>query len=150
MAVFIAGSWLAAISCNAGKNPIKTQPPIFRFKNVLVVILDGVVVKSSLNTQSEDGDLSKQVNSSVKILGNQTVDVFWINKINSLKYNGLFYVWTKVDGVFYKKRLDLNESRKKLIFSKRITFKDKGRWQVLLIDRYGKLYNKLNFVLAVE
>lgn len=118
-----------------GANPIRHP----------AIIFDKRVIRASLNTSLKDTEPGQIVGSSLTIATDQTIEVYYFSEVKGMKNKTLFHHWLKDGRVIAKKQLDIKDNRSKLISSRTLNSKDKGAWQVILVDRKGKLYSEANF-----
>jgi hypothetical protein len=60
----------------------------------------------------------------------------------------LFHRWYKDGQVMSKKQFNVKSNNAKLISSHKLTAKDIGQWQVVLIDKKGKLLSEVNYFVS--
>lgn len=112
------------------------------------IIFDKRVIRAALTGAPKDNkEPGEAVQSPIRIEANQSVELFYFSEIKNMKDKVLFHHWLKNGQVIYKKQLDIKDNKSKLISSRTLTSKDNGDWQVVLIDRKGKLFSEANFVV---
>ena len=109
------------------------------------IILDKRVVRASINSVIKNNEPGEPIKSPVTIEPNQTLELFYFSEIKNMKDKVLFHHWFKNGQAVYKKQLDIKANKSKLISSRKLTAKDSGDWQVVLIDKKGKLFSEVNF-----
>ena len=130
-------------------NPI--SPPIIDAReNAIVkrpeaIILDKHVVRALLSSAPNNDEPGERIKSPVNIAENQTQELFYFVQTKNLKNSILFHRWYKDGQVMSKKQFNVKSNNAKLISSHKLTAKDIGQWQVVLIDKKGKLLSEVNY-----
>lgn len=114
-------------------------------KRPSAIILDRRVIRASLNTAFRNDEPADPIISPVTIEPNQSVELFYFSEVKNMKDKVLFHHWFKDGQVIFKKQLEIKANKSKLISSKKLTAKDGGDWQVVLVDNKGKLFSEVNF-----
>lgn len=109
------------------------------------IILDKHVVRALLSSAPNNDEPGERIKSPVKIAENQTQELFYFVQTKNLKNSILFHRWYKDGQVMSKKQFNVKSNNAKLISSHKLTAKDIGQWQVVLIDKKGKLLSEVNY-----
>lgn len=130
-------------------NPI-SLPVIDARENAIVkrpeaIILDKHVVRALLSSAPNNDEPGERIKSPVNIAENQTQELFYFVQTKNLKNSILFHRWYKDGQVMSKKQFNVKSNNAKLISSHKLTAKDIGQWQVVLIDKKGKLLSEVNY-----
>jgi hypothetical protein len=133
-------------------NPI-SPPVIDARENAIVkrpeaIILDKHVVRALLSSAPNNDEPGERIKSPVKIAENQTQELFYFVQTKNLKNSILFHRWYKDGQVMSKKQFNVKSNNAKLISSHKLTAKDIGQWQVVLIDKKGKLLSEVNYFVS--
>jgi hypothetical protein len=119
-------------------------------KGPAAIIFDKKVIRASLNTALKDNEPYEQVKQPLGIGINQAVDLFYFNELRDIKDRVLYHNWSKDGKTVYKKKLDIKTSRTKVVSSKTLSNKDKGEWQIQLVDKRGKVFSEVKFYVYSE
>jgi hypothetical protein len=133
-------------------NPI-SPPVIDARENAIVkrpeaIILDKHVVRALLSSAPNNDEPGERIKSPVKIAENQAQELFYFVQTKNLKNSILFHRWYKDGQVMSKKQFNVKSNNAKLISSHKLTAKDIGQWQVVLIDKKGKLLSEVNYFVS--
>jgi hypothetical protein len=109
------------------------------------IILDKHVVRALLSSTPNNDEPGERIKSPVNIAENQTQELFYFVQTKNLKNSILFHRWYKDGQVMSKKQFNVKSNNAKLISSHKLTAKDIGQWQVVLIDKKGKLLSEVNY-----
>ena len=109
------------------------------------IILDKHVVRALLSSAPNNDEPGERIKSPVNIAENQTQELFYFVQTKNLKNSILFHRWYKDGQVMSKKQFNVKSNNAKLISSHKLTAKDIGQWQVVLIDKKGKLLSEVNY-----
>jgi hypothetical protein len=121
----------------------KESKPVFRPS---AIIFDKRVIRAALTVAQKDNkEPGEMVKLPVRIEANQSLELFYFSEVKGMKDKVLFHRWLKNGQVVYKKQLDIKDNKSKLISARTLTYKDSGDWQVVLVDRKGKLFSEANF-----
>lgn len=112
------------------------------------IILDKHVVRALLSSAPNNDEPGERIKSPVKIAENQTQELFYFVQTKNLKNSILFHRWYKDGQVMSKKQFNVKSNNAKLISSHKLTAKDIGQWQVVLIDKKGKLLSEVNYFVS--
>lgn len=130
-------------------NPI--SPPVMDTRTNPVVkrpeaiILDKHVVRALLSSAPNNDEPGERIKSPVKIAENQTQELFYFVQAKNLKNSILFHRWYKDGQLMSKKQFNVKSNNARLISSHKLTAKDIGQWQVVLLDKKGKLLSEVNY-----
>lgn len=116
-------------------------------KRPAAIIFDKRVIRAALTTVPKSGEPGDSIKVPVVMQPNETLELFYFSEIRNRKDLLLFHRWFKGGRLVYKKEFDLGPGRNKLISSKKVTVKDAGEWQVVLIDNRGKVFSEVNFLI---
>lgn len=119
-------------------------------KRPAAIIFDKKVIRASLNSGAKDKELFEPVKVPIRLAENQTIDLFYFNELRNIKDKVLYHSWLKDGKAAYKKQLDIKDSRAKVLSAKTLSYKDKGEWQIQLVDRKGKVFSEVNFSVNPE
>ncbi len=125
--------------------PVSAKKPSVNPIRHPAIIFDKRVIRASLNTSLKDMEPDQMVGAPLSIAPDQTTEVYYFSEVKGMKNKTLLHHWLKDGRVIAKKQLDIKDNRSKLISSRTLNSKDKGAWQVILVDRKGKLYSEANF-----
>jgi|688.fasta_scaffold188429_2 hypothetical protein len=125
---------------DARKNAIVKRPE--------AIILDKHVVRALLSSAPNNDEPGERIKSPVKIAENQAQELFYFVQTKNLKNSILFHRWYKDGQVMSKKQFNVKSNNAKLISSHKLTAKDIGQWQVVLIDKKGKLLSEVNYFVS--
>lgn len=119
-------------------------------RNVAVVkpstiIFDKRVIRASINTAPKYDEPGEPIKQPVIASQNQAMELFYFSQIKNLKANTLFHAWYKDGQLVNKKQFEVKTDNARLISSRKLTLKDAGEWQVVLIDMKGKKFSEANF-----
>ena len=114
-------------------------------KRPAAIIYDRKVIRAQLTSAPKKNEPGDPVNLPVLIEQNQTVELFYFSQIKKPKSNVLFHRWYKNGQLINKKQFDVKSDHATLISSKKMTSKDVGDWQVVLVDKDGKLLSEINY-----
>lgn len=135
-------------AANAGQN--KTESVSSEAKREFAIIFDKVVIRASLNSALKDNAPSVLVTNPVKVGENQTKELFYFTELKGIKHKIFFHNWLKEGKLVYKKKLEVSRKQLKVSSAKLLTYKDKGNWQIQLVDKTGKVFSEVNFVIESE
>lgn len=130
--------------------PDASQTQIDAKKTMLVkrpaaIIYDKQVIRAALTTAPKKNEPGDAVNVPVLIDQNQTLELFYFSQIKNPKSSVLFHRWYKNGQLMNKKQFEVKKDHATLISSKKFTSKDAGEWQIVLVDKNGKLLSELNY-----
>lgn len=114
------------------------------------IIYSKKVIRASLNSGAHDKEPYQPVKLPVKLSKTQTIEVFYFNELRGINDKVLYHSWSKDGQVIDKKQLNINGSRAKVLSSRTLAYKDKGEWQIQLVDRKGKVFSEVNFFVNQE
>jgi len=114
------------------------------------IIYSRKVVRASLASLIKDYEPSGLVQSPVRLVAGQKLELYYFNEIKPLGYDRLFHLWRKDGKVIYKKPLEFKNNKTRVVSGKILTLKDKGVWQIELVDDKGKVYSEVNFLVIAE
>ncbi|WP_171695735.1 DUF2914 domain-containing protein [Methylomonas sp. ZR1] len=119
-------------------------------KKPAAIILDRKVIRASLNTEPKDDEPGEPIKSPLRVIPNQSREVFYFSEIKNMKGRSLFHRWSRNGQIVHQKQLDMKDKITKVWSSKILSAKDKGEWQVQLTDKKGKVYSEVNFSVNPE
>ncbi|MBD9355892.1 DUF2914 domain-containing protein [Methylomonas albis] len=119
-------------------------------KKPAAIILDRKVIRASLNSKPKDDEPGEPIKSPLRVIANQSTEVFYFSEIRDLMGKALFHQWSRNGQVVHQKPLDIKDKISKVWSSKNLSIKDKGEWQVRLTDKKGKVYSEVNFLVNAE
>ena len=134
--------------------PIPVSPPSIVAREIQVVnrpeaiILDKHVVRALLSSAPKNDEPGERIQSPVKITENQKQELFYFVQTKNLKNSILFHRWYKDGQVMNKKQFNVKSNHARLISSHILTAKDVGQWQVVLLDKKGKLLSEVNYFVS--
>lgn len=114
-------------------------------KRPAAIIYDRKVIRALLTTAPKKNEPGDPINLPVFIEQNQTVELFYFSQIKNPKSNVLFHRWYKNGQLINKKQFSVKKDHASLISSKKMTSKDVGDWQVVLVDNDGKVLSEINY-----
>ncbi len=114
------------------------------------IIYNRSVIRASLNSGAKDKEPYKPVNLPVRLSKGQTAEVFYFNELRGINDQVLYHYWSKNGQVLDKKPLNVNHSREKVKSGRTLGYKDKGEWQIQLVDGKGKVFSEVNFYVNQE
>jgi hypothetical protein len=114
------------------------------------IILDRKVIRASLNNKPKDNEPGEPIKSPLRVIPNQSQEVFYFSEIKNMRGRPLFHQWSRNGQIVHQKQLDIKDKIAKVWSSKTLSAKDKGEWQVRLTDRKGKVYSEANFLVNAE
>ncbi len=114
-------------------------------KRPAAIIYDRKVIRALLTTAPKKNEPGDPVNLPVIIEQNQTIELFYFSQIKNPKSNVLFHRWYKNGQLINKKQFNVKTDHASLISSKKMTPKDIGDWQVVLVDKEGKVLSEINY-----
>lgn len=119
-------------------------------KRPAAIIYDKKVIRASLNTGPKDKEPYQQVKLPVKLGQSQSMELFYFNELRNIKDRRLYHIWLK-DGVAVdKKQLNISSDRAKVLSSKTMSYRDKGEWQIQLVDRKGRVFCEVSFLVIPQ
>ncbi|MCQ8118440.1 DUF2914 domain-containing protein [Methylomonas rosea] len=119
-------------------------------KKPAAIILDRKVIRASLNSEPKDDEPGEPIKSPLRVIPNQSQEVFYFSEIKNMKGKALFHRWSRNGQIVHQKQLDMKDKITKVWSSKTLSAKDKGEWQVQLTDKKGKVYSEVNFSVNPE
>lgn len=122
---------------NASKSPNVKRPS--------AIIFDRRVIRASLNTAPRNNEPGDPIESPVMINDVAKIDVFYFSQIKNLQGQGFFHKWRKDGKLAFKKQFIAKSNNERLISSMKLTPKDVGEWQVMLVDKTDKVLSEVNF-----
>jgi hypothetical protein len=128
----------------------KIEPSIQKMRSTSGIIFNKKVIRASLNTIIKDNEPYGQVNGPIKLVKNETIQLFYFNQLREIRDKVLFHIWLKDGKVFLKKSLPIKNSFTIVSSEKIMTEKDIGNWQIQLQDANGKVYSELSFIIYTE
>lgn len=112
-------------------------------KKVGAVIYDKRVIRASLNMAVNDIEPSDILTGELNLNKTRSQDLFYFSEIKSSLSDVLFHRWLKDGRLIFEKQVDKKKNR--LISKRLLSNKDIGEWQVLLVDKKGKIYSQASF-----
>lgn len=109
------------------------------------VILDRHVVRALLSSAPVKDEPGEPIKLPVVIGQNQSQELFYFVQTKNIKGSILFHCWYKDGQLMSKKQFTIKANNARLISSKKLTAKDVGQWQVVLMDKKGKLLSEVNY-----
>jgi hypothetical protein len=109
------------------------------------IIFDRRVIRASLNTEPRNGEPGEAIRSPVIIENNRAFELFYFSQVKGLKNAALFHKWYRDGNLKDKKQFNVKSNNEKLISSRKLTSRDVGEWQVLLVDKNDKVFSEVNF-----
>jgi hypothetical protein len=76
--------------------------------------------------------------------------LFYFTEINNMKGGTVFHEWLKEGESIYKRRIEIRGNRWRFSTSKLFNNKHVGEWQVRILDKQGKVLNKIGFMVRVQ
>ncbi|AMK78637.1 MULTISPECIES: DUF2914 domain-containing protein [Methylomonas] len=119
-------------------------------KKPAAIIFDRKIIRASLNSKPKDDEPGEPIKSPLRVIPNQTTEVFYFSEIKNMKGKALYHQWSRNGQIVQQKQLDLKDKIAKVWTSKTLSVKDKGEWQVQLTDKKGKVYSEVNFLVNAE
>ncbi|MGZ4998809.1 MAG: DUF2914 domain-containing protein, partial [Methylomonas sp.] len=114
------------------------------------IIYNKRVVRASLNSGAKDKEPYQSVKPPVRLSKGETLEVFYFNELKDIKNKLLYHVWSKNGQVIDKRLLNIRNNREKVLSSRTLGYKDKGEWQIQLVDQSGKVFSEVNFLVDQE
>lgn len=111
----------------------------------MAIIFSRKVIRASLNASLRDDEPGQAINNAVIVGQNQSIELYYFNEIRNMKGKVLFHQWLRDGHVLHKKQLEIKDNKTKTWSSKGFSAKDKGEWQVQLLDRKGVIYSEVRF-----
>lgn len=119
-------------------------------KRPAAIIFDRKVVRASLNKTLKDSEPDEPAVLPVKIAEHHSVELFYFNEIKNMKDKALFHRWLKDGKLVQNKALAIKDSKARVASARVFAAKDKGEWQIQLVDAKGKVYSEVNFSVSQE
>lgn len=119
-------------------------------KRPTAIIFSRKVIRASLNSGLKDSEPYHPAELPVKVRQNQGTEVFYFTELRDIQDRNLYHVWAKNGRIVDKKQLSIKDSHAKVLSSRALTLKDKGEWQIQLVDNKGKVFSEFNFVVEPE
>ncbi|MCK9605005.1 MAG: DUF2914 domain-containing protein [Methylomonas sp.] len=120
-------------------------------KNVAVVkrppaiIYDKRVIRASINSAPKNNEPGDPIKQPVVLGQNEAKELFYFSQIKNLIGHTLFHAWYKDGQLIIKKQFDVKNNHARLISSRKLTARDVGEWQVVLMDKKGKKFSEANY-----
>jgi hypothetical protein len=126
------------------------QSPI---KNVVLnkgtaIILDKHVIRASLNISIKDNEPGKSLQSAIILEPGKTQELYYFSETKHAKDIVLFHHWLKDGVLLHKKQVDKQNT--KFVSRHIVSQKDIGHWNVVLIDKKGKIYSQVEFNVGLQ
>jgi len=128
----------------------KTESAGSEKKREFAIIFDKGVIRASLNSALKDNEPYALVTSPIKLSKNQTIELFYFTELKAGKHKTFYHYWSKDGRLVYKKKLDVQRKQLKFNSAKILSNKDQGNWQIQLVDKTGKIFSEVNFVVDSE
>ena len=128
----------------------KAEPASLEVKRVSAIIFDKAVIRASLNSALKDNEPYEQVARPIKLAINQKIVLYYFNELKGIKHKVFYHYWSKDGKLVYKKQLEVKRKQLKINSEKVLSYNDKGNWQVQLVDKKGKVFSEVNFVVDAE
>jgi hypothetical protein len=145
---------LPKINQNSDKSPKtahdKTDSASLAVKHAAAIIFDKTVIRASLNSLLKDNEPYELVTGPIRLAENQTIELFYFNELKGIKHKVFYHNWSKDGKLVYQKQLDVKSKQLKVNSAKILAFGDKGNWQIQLVDKKGKIFSEVNFVVNSE
>jgi hypothetical protein len=125
----------------------KTEPASSEAKREFAIIFDKAVIRASLNSALKDNEPYQLVTSPIKLTENQRIELFYFTELKGIKHKIFYHYWSKDGKLVYKKQLEVQRKQLKVNSAKILSNKDKGNWQIQLVDKTGKVFSEVNFVV---
>lgn len=131
------------ITQNPNKNGVAEVP-----KRPAAIIYTKKVVRASLNSGPKDQEPYQPVKLPIGLAQNQKIELFYFTELRNIKDGVLYHYWFKDGQLVDKKQLNTKDS--KLLSGRTLSYKDKGEWQIQLVDKKGKVFSEVNFLVNPE
>ena len=125
----------------------KTESASSEAKREFAIIFDKSVVRASLNSALKDNEPYQLLKSPIKLTENQKIELFYFTELKGIKHKVFYHNWSKDGMPVYKKQLLVQRKHLKVNSAKLFSVKDKGNWQIQLVDKTGKVFSEVNFVV---
>lgn len=145
-----SGNSVTGVSAGNKESGKNSEPVKESAKRPPAIIYSKKVIRASLNSGAHDKEPYQPVKLPVKLSKTQTIEVFYFNELRGITDKALYHSWSKDGQVLDKKQLNINGSRAKVLSSRTLGYKDKGEWQIQLVDRKGKVFSEVNFFVNQE
>lgn len=116
-------------------------------KREFAIIFDKVVIRASLNLALKDNEPYQLASSPIKLTENQRIELFYFTELKGIKHKIFYHYWSKDGKLVYKKQLNIQRKQLKANSAKILSSEDKGNWQIQLVDKTGKVFSEVNFVI---
>lgn len=125
----------------SASNSVKRPPAI---------IYDKKVIRASLNTGPKDKEPYQQVRLPIKLAHNQSIELFYFNELRNINERHLYHHWIKDGLTVDKKSLNISDNKVKVLSGKTLSYKDRGEWQIQLVDKKGKVFSEVSFSIIPQ
>ena len=125
----------------------KTESASSEAKRKFAIIFDKNVLRASLNSALKDNEPYQLVTSPIKLAENQRIELFYFTELRGIKHKVFYHNWSKDEKLVYKKQLAVHRKQLKVNSAKILSYNDKGNWQIQLVDKTGKVFSEVNFVV---
>lgn len=120
------------------RNPVVVKRPP-------AIIYDRKVIRASINTAPKKDEPGDPINTPVVLGQDESKELFYFSQIKNMAGHTLFHVWYKDGQLIIKKQFEVKNDNAKLISSRKLTVKEAGEWQVVLMDKKGKTLSEANY-----
>jgi hypothetical protein len=130
---------------NTGKNGVVEET-----KRPAAIIYTKKVVRASLNSGPKDKEPYQPVKLPIRLAQNQKVELFYFTELRNIKDGILYHYWAKDGRMVDKKQLNIKDGSARILSGRTLSYKDKGEWQIQLVDKKGKVFSEVNFLVNPE
>ncbi|MDD1620474.1 MAG: DUF2914 domain-containing protein [Methylococcaceae bacterium] len=132
------------------KQSVKNGMAIDGTKRPVAIIYTKKVVRASLNSGLKDKEPYQPVKLPIRLGQNQKIELFYFTELKNMKDGVLYHYWSKDGQMVEKKQLNIKDSGAKLLSGRTLSYKDKGEWQIQLVDKKDKVFSEVNFLVNPE
>ncbi|WP_305907162.1 DUF2914 domain-containing protein [Methylomarinum sp. Ch1-1] len=108
-------------------------------------IYDSRVSRALLTDTLINKEPGGKISQSIVADKNKAVAVIYFTEINNMKGESLFHQWFRNDKLIFKRKIKILGNRWRASTSKLITFSQKGKWLVKLVDSKGHIFSEIKF-----
>lgn len=127
-----------AVRISDTRNPAVVKRPS-------AIIYDRRVIRASINTAPKNGEPGDPFKTPVILGQDESKELFYFSQIKNMAGHTLFHAWYKDGQLIIKKQFEVKNDNAKLISSRKLTVKEAGEWQVVLMDKKGKTLSEANY-----
>ncbi len=132
------------------KQSAKNSVAIEKANHPAAIIYTKKVVRASLNSGPKDKEPYQPVKLPIRLSQNQKIELFYFTELKNIKDGVLYHYWSKDGQTVDKKQLSIKDSDGKVLSGRTLSYKDKGEWQIQLVDKKGKVFSEVNFLVNPE